>query len=214
MEKEYSGSEIYHHGIPGQKWGHKNGPPYPLDKSDYSAAEKRSIGDKLKYNRISSTMSLNDAAERKARQEFLQKRATQKFEHRKLRADMKLRNPNVSDTRKEKIKRKIDKEESRYNKQIDISKIKWDKQDKLIKDTIKELDRRGYNVYEAKTKRAVNYERQYVEKALGYFVFGGAARAVGGPFFGRAIGTLAVLNVSELERLRRDAIRSSKYAVN
>lgn len=24
-------SELYHHGIPGQKWGVQNGPPYPLD---------------------------------------------------------------------------------------------------------------------------------------------------------------------------------------
>ena len=24
--------ELYHHGIKGQKWGVKNGPPYPLDK--------------------------------------------------------------------------------------------------------------------------------------------------------------------------------------
>lgn len=34
-------SELYHHGILGQKWGQTNGPPYPLDSSDYSAAEKR-----------------------------------------------------------------------------------------------------------------------------------------------------------------------------
>lgn len=30
---------LAHHGILGQKWGHKNGPPYPLGASDHSAAE-------------------------------------------------------------------------------------------------------------------------------------------------------------------------------
>jgi hypothetical protein len=34
-------NELYHHGILGQKWGRKNGPPYPLDASDHSAAEKK-----------------------------------------------------------------------------------------------------------------------------------------------------------------------------
>lgn len=34
-------SEFAHHGIQGQKWGEKNGPPYPLNRSDYSSAEKR-----------------------------------------------------------------------------------------------------------------------------------------------------------------------------
>lgn len=32
---------LAHHGILGQKWGKRNGPPYPLDDSDHSAAEKR-----------------------------------------------------------------------------------------------------------------------------------------------------------------------------
>ena len=33
--------ELYHHGIKGQKWGQRNGPPYPLGVSDHSAREQK-----------------------------------------------------------------------------------------------------------------------------------------------------------------------------
>ena len=32
---------LAHHGILGMKWGHRNGPPYPLGAEDHSAAEKK-----------------------------------------------------------------------------------------------------------------------------------------------------------------------------
>lgn len=32
---------LAHHGILGQKWGKRNGPPYPLGASDHSASEKK-----------------------------------------------------------------------------------------------------------------------------------------------------------------------------
>lgn len=32
---------LAHHGIDGQKWGKKNGPPYPLEPGDHSPAERR-----------------------------------------------------------------------------------------------------------------------------------------------------------------------------
>jgi hypothetical protein len=35
--------ELYHHGILGQKWGTKNGPPYPLGGGDYTQSEKKAI---------------------------------------------------------------------------------------------------------------------------------------------------------------------------
>ena len=36
-----SSDELWHHGILGQSWGHRNGPPYPLDAGDHSAKEKK-----------------------------------------------------------------------------------------------------------------------------------------------------------------------------
>lgn len=37
----YDSNELYHHGILGQRWGKKNGPPYPLSAKDHSASEKK-----------------------------------------------------------------------------------------------------------------------------------------------------------------------------
>lgn len=33
--------ELYHHGVMGQRWGQRNGPPYPLAPEDHSASEKK-----------------------------------------------------------------------------------------------------------------------------------------------------------------------------
>lgn len=33
--------ELYHHGIFGQRWGKRNGPPYPLSRSQKSRKEKK-----------------------------------------------------------------------------------------------------------------------------------------------------------------------------
>lgn len=34
---------LEHHGIEGQKWGKRNGPPYPLDYRDHSKSEKKHL---------------------------------------------------------------------------------------------------------------------------------------------------------------------------
>lgn len=40
---------LAHHGILGQKWGDQNGPPYPLSRSAYSAAERRLNRKDMRY---------------------------------------------------------------------------------------------------------------------------------------------------------------------
>lgn len=42
-------NELYHHGILGQHWGKRNGPPYPLDARDHSAEEKRKNNFKINF---------------------------------------------------------------------------------------------------------------------------------------------------------------------
>lgn len=63
MRNDFESNYLAHHGILGQKWGVKNGPPYPLGASDHNASErkagyKKSIGggqNKELYNRKTST---------------------------------------------------------------------------------------------------------------------------------------------------------------
>ena len=40
-KKTMKTNQLYHHGIFGQKWGKRNGPPYPIGASDHSASEKK-----------------------------------------------------------------------------------------------------------------------------------------------------------------------------
>ena len=41
MRNDFESNYLVHHGILGQKWGVKNGPPYPLDQSAKPSSEKK-----------------------------------------------------------------------------------------------------------------------------------------------------------------------------
>lgn len=68
---DYYTEELEHHGILGQKWGHLNGPPYPLDSEDHSAAEKKAGWRKS----LESTASNVSTAVKKKAEEIKVKRA-------------------------------------------------------------------------------------------------------------------------------------------
>ena len=46
MRNDFESNYFAHHGIQGQKWGVKNGPPYPLDASAKTSAEKKQSDNK------------------------------------------------------------------------------------------------------------------------------------------------------------------------
>jgi len=48
MDNWNADSALQHHGILGQKWGERNGPPYPLGGGDYTQSEKKAILKKRK----------------------------------------------------------------------------------------------------------------------------------------------------------------------
>lgn len=74
-------AELYHYGIKGQKWGVRNGPPYPLHAKDHSASEKRAgwrksllggtsgglFGSTKSKNYRPSNAEISEAAKRAAR---------------------------------------------------------------------------------------------------------------------------------------------------
>ena len=63
-------SELYHHGILGQRWGKQNGPPYPLDYSDHSAVEKAHISKKDTKWATKNRKKITDSAYKQSKREL------------------------------------------------------------------------------------------------------------------------------------------------
>ena len=82
MRNDFESHYLAHHGILGQKWGHRNGPPYPLGASDHSPSEKKAgwraslkqkqIDKKRKKQRQEALEKARKARAEKARQERLE----------------------------------------------------------------------------------------------------------------------------------------------
>lgn len=60
VEKHWLKRELYHHGVKGQKWGVKNGPPYPLKNSTKairSTEKSMLIEEEIRDGKISKTIN-------------------------------------------------------------------------------------------------------------------------------------------------------------
>ena len=105
--------ELFHHGIDGQKWGVRHGPPYPLDREDHNeiversqeATKKRHLSYERsgKYAKRMTDKDLNDTIDRLQREETYrrlvskereEKRAAKLAKQAKKEADERYKNQN------------------------------------------------------------------------------------------------------------------------
>lgn len=175
-------NELYHHGILGQKWGKKNGPPYPLDYSDHSAAEKK----KLKQYKF---VEKSDSARQKKVQRIYDpsvKRAQKRYEEtgRKL----------MNDPNNEKLQKKHDKATENY-----LYSRETRDQAKAFIDNIRDMEmdkieRGEYSISQTRGKRFVEWCNQ---ATLGW-----------ANFLGKDVHDIAIQD--RLPGLSKDEIKEAK----
>lgn len=148
--------ELYHHGIEGQKWGKRNGPPYPLSKEDYSAAEKKAVGYRKQLNRLA--MRRNESSESMLKNAYNADKVAKKHNEEVLR---KGNNSKKATELNEKYKH--------YMNNIELSKDEINKIDIEIKRISDQLIDEGFDL------ARINYNRDVAvgENIAAYILSGG-----------------------------------------
>lgn len=170
-----------HHGILGQKWGDKNGPPYPLDPGDHSAKEKKAgwvkslknhhAEKKKKKQRQKALEKARVAKAEKAKQAELQK----KFEADKekvLRSGkaseiLKYKGQMTNDEMEYAIQR-INKEERLYGLSAKEQQDSWQKIDKIFDKvgTVTNWVNKAANAYSAVDNLLKKFNGEEDDKSL------------------------------------------------
>lgn len=139
----HSSEMLTHHGILGQRWGKKNGPPYPLEEGQKSSAEKKESRLKNYVNyRVDSAIANHEQKRLKRKEEREADRLTKKSEREQDRLEERER-------KKQKKQAKRDQKETRnllkkpMDKMTDeelIQKINRIRLEKEIADLVKPSD--------------------------------------------------------------------------
>ena len=183
----YVREELYlmHHGILGQRWGKKNGPPYPLSAGAHSASEKKAgWRESLAENRYlkKQTKKLNN-------QDRLEVKATHKL--------------NVTEG---KIKRQVSKNLSnmlsgkqpdmeKYRQLLDerrVNRMDLEKAKNVTKNLLLEMSNKGYHISHVDTLRYANRGRGIVSDLLALTALGAATTGL----VTNALGNLKISAIS------------------
>lgn len=160
----YVREELYlmHHGIAGMRWGKRNGPPYPLSAGAHSASEKKAGWQKSleKGHAGSATRELNRLDKKKATLRYDENTASIKGNKFKKKAEKAESKGNY---------KKADKLNAKYEKQKSKATDAYKKREELEKRTnsiLKEMTKKGYNVYSREIDRNVHTGRYLAKSTL------------------------------------------------
>ena len=153
---------LYHHGVLGQRWGKKNGPPYPIAPGAHSAAEKRAgWQDSLsKGGTRSVARELNRLDKNRATAAFdyaNNQRKALKYERKQAKANSKGKTEKAE---------KFGAKAKKYNNIAErYQKNRKYYEDKLSK-AIKEVNNKGFDVHAKQTDRLVHAGRAIAVSTL------------------------------------------------
>ena len=148
----YVRAELYHHGILGQKWGKRNGPPYPLGAGDHSASEKKagwrkSLAENRYLRKQTKKLNKQDVREVKATHKLRNTEEKIKAEVRNSIGDI-VQGKGLTDKRIAKLNALDD--ERRLNR-MDLEKAR-----NVTKNLLLQMSNEGYHISHEKTIRSAN----------------------------------------------------------
>ena len=142
---------LAHHGILGMEWGKRNGPPYPLNSSQMSSAERRQYSDRIKLNKMKEREKVRQQ-KAKEKEQTRQNKAQEKEERRQYDAGFK------EDRRREKKLEKEARRETKAQEKEDARQNRVDEREEVKQNRFNRKEARKDYKFEQKE------EQKYVER--------------------------------------------------
>ncbi len=184
LEQNY----LAHHGILGQKWHKRNGPPYPLDAGDHSKSEKEAG-----YNKSLDGGRNEELYDRKARKRGAKEatkdlnRNDQEMAENRYKFNQAKKKYDKYSAKMLKAKEGSKKKEKYVSKSLDAwldseeAREAIDKGQDRAREILGYLEENGYNVKMKDTMRSVNRGENFAKSMLLTGLATGAATAIAGP---------------------------------